>query len=85
MDFKPYFFGLSVADREDFAKKVGSTRGMLTQVAYRNKSVELGFADVLVAATGRQVSLDDLPLTANAAQQRRAREGRAFVPHATAA
>ena len=75
MDFKDFFLGeLSVAQRDAFAGEAHSTRGLLTQVAYRNKSVELGFADVLVALSQGKVSLDGIPLTNRAKQQRRIRE-----------
>jgi hypothetical protein len=73
MDFKTYFFGLSVQEREVFAGRVGSTRGTLTQVAYGNKEVDLGFADVICAQSRGEVSLDDLPLTDRARMQRKLR------------
>ena len=75
MDFKTYFFGLPVAERESFAQQAGTTRGYLNQVAYSNKRVELGMADVLVAVSGGRLRLDDLPLTENAQRQRAIREG----------
>ena len=75
MDFKLFFFGLPVADRDVFAVRAGTSRGLLTQVAYRNKQVELGLADVIVTLAGGDVSLDDLPLTENATRQRAIRKG----------
>lgn len=74
MDFKTYFFGLPVAEREAFAAKAHSSRGFLNQVAYRNKAIELGFADAICALSGGQVGLDDLLLTENAQRQRAIRE-----------
>jgi hypothetical protein len=74
MDFKTFFLGMTVPQRDAFATKVMSTRGMLTQVAYGNKPVELGFADVICAVSGYAVSLDGLPLTENARRQRAVRE-----------
>lgn len=79
MDFKTFFFGLPVAERDAFAAKAHSSRGLLNQVAYRNKSIELGFADVICALSGEQVTLDDLPLTENAQRQRAIREAAAVA------
>jgi hypothetical protein len=75
MDFKTFYFAKTVDGREDFATRVGSTRGTLTQVAYGHKRVELGFADVIVALSGRSVDLDGIALTDNARKQRSLREG----------
>jgi hypothetical protein len=76
MDFKTFFFGLSVAERDLFAGRAHTSRGLLTQVAYKNKRIELGFADVLIALSGGQVTLDELPLTDNATRQRGIRDVR---------
>lgn len=62
MDFKTYFMGLSLPEREAFAEQVGSTVGYLKQVAYDNKRIELGFADAICAASGGRVTHDGLPL-----------------------
>lgn len=70
MDFKTFFFGLPVAEREAFAQRANTSCGMLTQVAYSNKQIELGFADAICAVSGGGVGLDDLPLTENAKRQR---------------
>lgn len=86
MDFKDFFLGeLSVSERDHFAASAQTTRGMLTQVAYRNKPVELGFADVLVALSRGKVSLDGIHLTDRAKQQRRIREGAAPIAITAAA
>lgn len=74
MDFKTFFFAQPVAARDEFAAKAGSSRGLLTQVAYGHKRVELGFADVIVALSGRSVDLDGIALTDNARRQRVLRE-----------
>lgn len=74
--FKAFFFDMSVAERETFAERAHSSRGLLTQVAYANKRIELGFADVLIALAGGAFNLDSLPLTENAQRQRAIREGR---------
>lgn len=76
MDFKAFFLDLSVAERDELAEHAGSTRGTLTQVAYGHKRVELGFADVLVKLGRGKLTLDDVPLTDNAARQRLIREGK---------
>jgi hypothetical protein len=70
MDFRTFYFAKTVSERDDFASAAGTSRGLLTQVAYKNKCVELGFADVIVALSGGKVELDDLPLTENARRQR---------------
>ncbi len=80
MDFKTFFFGLSIADRDAFAQRAHTSRGLLNQVAYCNKKIELGFADVLVTLSEQQVTLDDVPLTDNAQRQRLIREGQASEP-----
>jgi len=40
MDFKTYFMGLDVPSRDAFAKRVGSSRGHLTNVAYGKPCAE---------------------------------------------
>ena len=69
-----WFFKLSKADRAAFAKRAYTTTRTLYQIAYDNKQLELGFADVIVALTRRKVKLDDLPLTKRASIQRAIRE-----------
>lgn len=69
MNFRAYFLGLDSAARAEFANKVGSTVGYLTQVAYGNKQIELGLADVLVAVSAGSLTLDDVPLTERAKVQ----------------
>lgn len=79
MSFHAFFFGMPVPARDEYAQKAGTSRAVLTQVAYGNKSIELGFGDVLCALSAGAVTLDDLPLTANAQRQRAIREDHA--PH----
>lgn len=72
--FKTYFFALAPQDREKFAGLTGTSPGMLAQVAYGHKKIELGFADVLVAKGGGAFGLDGLPLTERAEKQRKLRD-----------
>lgn len=69
MSFRTYFFGLDHEARSAYAERTGSTVGYLSQVAYGNKDVELGMADVLVAVAGGALALSDLPLTERAKRQ----------------
>lgn len=80
MDFRTFFFDLPPADRDVFAKRAGTSRGLLTQVAYQNKRVELGLADVVVKLANGAVGLNDMPLTDNAKRQRAIREGAPEAP-----
>ncbi len=72
MDFKTFYLSMPPDDREAFAASTGTSVGMLTQVAYGHKKIELGFADVLVAK-GSGYGLDNLPLTDRAKDQHRIR------------
>jgi len=72
MDFKTFYLSMPVDDREAFAASVGTSQGMLNQVAYGHKQIELGFADVLVAK-GDGFNLNGLPLTDRAKEQHRLR------------
>lgn len=74
MDFKTFFTGLPIAERESFAQQAGTSRGYCNQVAYASKQIELGMADVFVALSDGRLTLDDLPLTDRAAAQRLIRE-----------
>ena len=85
MSFRTYFLGLDAAQRLAYANRSASTVGYLTQVAYGNKSVELGLADVLVAVSDGQLTLADLPLTDRALEQNGIRTGNAPTATATAA
>ena len=75
MSFRAYFFALDQAQRSTFADRVGSSSAYLSQVAYGNKQVDLGFADVLVAVSEGRLKLADLPLTERALQQHQIRTG----------
>lgn len=72
-DFKAFYQSLTPEGRSDFANKTGTTLGYLQQLAYGGKRIELGLADVLVAASGGLLSLDRLNLTPRAEFQRTAR------------
>jgi hypothetical protein len=74
MDFRTFFLGLPKDAREAFASEAATTAAYLAQVAYGNKRVELGLADVLCACSGWVVTLDGIPLTENAIRQRFIRE-----------
>lgn len=73
MSFRTYFLGLDAVQRASLAESARTTVGYLTQVAYGNKQIELGLADVLVAVSGEAITLDDLPLTDRASAQRQIR------------
>jgi hypothetical protein len=74
MTFKSLYLGLPVNERESLAQQAGTTRGMLNQVAYAAKEIEIGLADCLVALL-EGLTLDDLPLTERARMQRQVRAG----------
>lgn len=82
MDFKTYWQGLKAADRDAFAKNVGTSIGYCHQIAYGEKRVELGLADAIVAHSDGQLDLEDLPLTDRAVFQQKARRGTKSVPKA---
>jgi hypothetical protein len=65
---------------EAYASNCGSSAAHLKNVAY-GKPVALGFADVLVAQSQGRLTLDGVPLSDQARQQRTLRE----VPHTEAA
>lgn len=73
-DFRTYFLGLTKPQRVELAGRAHSTAGVLQQVAYGHKNIELGFADVLVALGEGRYTLDGLPLTERAIRQRATRE-----------
>ncbi len=75
MRFRAFFREMPPLDRAEFAARAGSTVGYLDQVAYGNKQIELGLADVLVALSGGELTLDDVPLTDRAKRQRAVRSG----------
>jgi hypothetical protein len=75
MDFKTYWQGLKVPERDALAQNIGTSIGYCHQIAYGGKRVELGLADAIVMHTDGIVTLDDLPLTGRAVFQRAARGG----------
>lgn len=85
LGFKTYYFALTPEGREKFAGLSGTSPGMLAQVAYGHKEIELGFADVLVAKGGGNFDLDGLPLTERAKKQRALREAPVADPVASGA
>tara|TARA_R110000868_G_scaffold162851_1_gene394380 strand:+ start:910 stop:1167 length:258 start_codon:yes stop_codon:yes gene_type:complete len=74
MSFKNYYLSLSKEKREALANSADTSDGMLTQIAYGHKPIELGFADVLVAKGRGNFSLADLPLTERATKQNQLRQ-----------
>lgn len=75
MSFRSYFFELEPPERAAFAERVQSTVGYMTQVAYGNKQVELGLADVMVTVAGGALAHADIPLTPRAQMQMQIRGG----------
>lgn len=73
MDFKTYYLGLAPDKRDEFAIAASTSRGYCNQIAYAGKKIELGMADVFVAQSSGLMTLDELPLTERAEQQRVAR------------
>jgi hypothetical protein len=71
--FKTHYLSLSVLARQALAKEAGTTPGTLNQIVYAGKLIELGLADCLVALC-EGLTLDDMPLTDRAKQQRIVRE-----------
>lgn len=69
MSFKDFFFGLPHPERVKYAESADTSVAMLQQVAYGNKRVELGFADVMVAVSGGRLTLAQIPMTDRAAAQ----------------
>lgn len=85
MDLRTHYKNLTADERESLAKAAEISPGMLAQVAYGHKEIELGFADVLVAKGGGNFDLDGLPLTERAKKQRALREAPAADPVASGA
>lgn len=73
MDFKTFYQALPPDERSKFAASSGTTVGLLHQLAYTDKEIELGLADVMVAKSGGKLSLASLPLTDRAKFQHEAR------------
>lgn len=70
MDFKNFYFGMPPTERGEFAHAAKTSTGYLNQVAYGNKKLSLGMADVLVNLSKGILTLDELPLADRAMQQR---------------
>lgn len=79
MDFKTFYTSKTVAERDAFDAQAGTSRGYCNQIAYAKKQIELGMADVLVALSNGQLTLDDLPLTDRAKAQRVIRDAHPTV------
>ncbi len=83
--FKAFYLSLGPAEREQFAQDVGTTAGYLHQIAYGDKSIELGLADAMVAKACGKLSLKGLKLTERARFQMRARRGGSAVTNTSKA
>jgi hypothetical protein len=71
MDFKSFYRGLTVDQRDAFAKRIQTTTGYCHQLAY-GKHIELGLADVIVAVApefGGVIAIEELNLTERARAQ----------------
>lgn len=73
MNFRRFFLDMPPEQRAAYAERADSSVGYLLQVAYGNKRVDLGFADVLVAVSDGRLSLAGLPLSERAEQQHQIR------------
>ncbi len=70
--FRQHYLGLNGRAREALASTAGTTTGLLHQIVYGRKQIELGLADCLVALCDG-ITLDDLPLTDRAKHHARVR------------
>jgi hypothetical protein len=69
--FKGFWQTLAPEARTKFAERIGTTPGYCHQIAFGNKRIELGLADVICRFSG--LTLDMLPLTDRAKFQHSAR------------
>lgn len=72
--FKTFFLALSADERERFARDAGTTVGYCNKLIYGGARVELGLADLLVAASHGDLVHADVPMTDRATEQIRRRE-----------
>lgn len=80
MTFRTHYLSLSIAQRDELAASVGTKRGLFHQMVYGAKRIELGLADCLVARCP-ELTLDDMPLTDRARQQRVVRRCAKLTEH----
>lgn len=74
MSFRKFFLAMKVPERCAYAEACGTQYSLLKSLAYDMKQVDLGLADVLVAVSRGQISLDDVPLSEKAKRHRALRE-----------
>jgi hypothetical protein len=77
--FKNFYQGLPIEGRAKFATRAGTTVGYCNKLVYGGAKVELGLADVMVAASGGKLAHGDIPMTERAIKQLMAR--RDLRPH----
>lgn len=73
VSFKDFYLGLSADERAAFASRAGTTTGYCNKLIYGGAKVELGLADVMVAASGGRLVHDGIPMTDRAMNQMHAR------------
>ena len=71
--FKEFYLALDIDSRERFARTAGTTVGYCSKLIYGGARVELGLADVMVAAAHGQLTHDGIPMTRRAKEQMRKR------------
>ncbi|CAN7593917.1 hypothetical protein LJR039_004336 [Pseudorhodoferax sp. LjRoot39] len=71
-NLKTRILGMKTEERDELAKGAGTTRGLVNQIAFGGKKVELGLADCFVALLPG-LTLDGIPLTDRARQQAKVR------------
>lgn len=67
MSFKDHFLSLGVPARDELALKAGTTRGLLNQVVYGGKRIELGLG--LCLSKLCNLPVEEMPLTDRARKQ----------------
>lgn len=59
-DFKEYFRGLSGSEKDHLAKVCGTSKGYLSQIAYKHRPCGEGLAIEIEKATSSAVRCEDL-------------------------
>ncbi|GHC72820.1 hypothetical protein GCM10007320_08960 [Pseudorhodoferax aquiterrae] len=65
---KSRILAMTPAEKDALAASAGTTRGLLNQIIYGGKHIELGLADCFVALLPG-LRIDDMPLTERARRQ----------------
>ncbi|KQP02483.1 hypothetical protein [Pseudorhodoferax sp. Leaf265] len=71
-NLKTRILGMKTEERDQLASSAGTTRGLLNQIAFGGKQIELGLADCFVALLPG-LTLDGIPLTERARRQAKVR------------